>query len=123
MQIIDTPEDTALRQQMAELLVLGFQEHWDAWATTEEALAELEEILAKGFARVALDAEDDMTTLAGRDLYENLWDSIAHIRNLKGHPYEFYAKLGYTITGVVPDANGRGKPDIIMGKRIEGENP
>ncbi|MCA9940912.1 MAG: AAC(6')-Ia family aminoglycoside 6'-N-acetyltransferase, partial [Anaerolineales bacterium] len=27
-------------------------------------------------------------------------------------------KLGYAIVGVVPDANGWGKPDIIMAKRI-----
>ena len=181
MQIVNAPPDSAVRQQMADLLVIGFREHWDAWSTTGEGLAELDEILAKGFVRVALDDagqqvlgwigglpgydghvwelhplvvrpdrqrqgigralvadfeqqvrqrgaltitlgtddEDDMTSLAGRDLYHNLWDSIAYIRNLKGHPYEFYQKLGYTITGVVPDANGRGKPDIIMGKRVE----
>jgi hypothetical protein len=27
--------------------------------------------------------------------------------------------MGYTITGVVPDANGIGKPDILMSKRIK----
>jgi aminoglycoside 6'-N-acetyltransferase I len=46
-------------------------------------------------------------------------EKIANIQNYKGHPYEFYLKCGYTITGVMPDANGRGKPDIIMGKRVE----
>lgn len=68
--------------------------------------------------QLGTDDEDDMTTLGGADLYTDLWDKIANIRNLKGHPYEFYQKCGFTITGVVPDANGRGKPDIIMGKRI-----
>jgi hypothetical protein len=28
-------------------------------------------------------------------------------------------RVGYTIIDVVPDANGRGKPDIILGKRVE----
>jgi hypothetical protein len=27
--------------------------------------------------------------------------------------------MGYVITGVVPDANGAGKPDIIMSKKIK----
>jgi aminoglycoside 6'-N-acetyltransferase I len=64
------------------------------------------------------DDVDAMTTLAGVDLYDNLWQRLANIRNLKGHPYEFYQKLGYTLIGVMPDANGRGKPDIYMGKRV-----
>ena len=64
------------------------------------------------------DDEDNMTSLSNVDLYENLWDKIKNIRNLKGHPFEFYQKLGYVITGVVPDANGRGKPDIIMSKKV-----
>ncbi len=45
------------------------------------------------------------------------------IRNLHGHPYEFYLKNGFSIVGAVPDANGYGKPDIIMAKRVPpGEN-
>jgi len=38
---------------------------------------------------------------------------------VKGHPFEFYQKQGYVITGVVPDANGVGKPDILMSKRVK----
>jgi aminoglycoside 6'-N-acetyltransferase I len=68
--------------------------------------------------RLGSDDEDDMTTLSGVDLYHNLWEQIANIRNLKRHPYEFYQKLGYVIIGVMPDANGTGKPDIIMAKRV-----
>jgi aminoglycoside 6'-N-acetyltransferase I len=68
--------------------------------------------------RVGTDDEDNSTSLGGADLYTDLWAKIAAIRNLKGHPYEFYLKCGYAIIGVVPDANGRGKPDIMMGKRI-----
>jgi aminoglycoside 6'-N-acetyltransferase I len=64
------------------------------------------------------DDDDNMTTLSGVDLYQDTWLHIASIRNLHGHPYEFYQKLGYTITGVVPDANGIGKPDILMSKRV-----
>lgn len=64
------------------------------------------------------DDEDDMTTLAGVDLYTDLTGMLARIRNLKGHPFTFYQKCGFVVAGVVPDANGRGKPDILMAKRV-----
>ena len=64
------------------------------------------------------DDEDGMTSLANIDLYEDLWEKIRDIKDLKHHPYEFYQKLGYIIIGVVPDANGIGKPDILMAKKI-----
>jgi len=64
------------------------------------------------------DDEDDMTTLSGVDLYDDVPGHMARIRNLKGHPYSFYLKCGFTIAGVVPDANGPGKPDILMAKRV-----
>ncbi len=35
-----------------------------------------------------------------------------------GHLYGFYQRVGYTIVGVLPDANGFGRPDIFMAKRI-----
>ncbi len=85
-------------------------------------VADLEaQVKARGGLTIRLgsDDQDSMTTLADTDLYTDLWHKIANIRNLKGHPYEFYQKCGYTIIGVLPDANGRGKPDIIMGKRID----
>ena len=67
---------------------------------------------------VGTDDEDNMTTLAGVDLYPNLLDHMTRIRNLRRHPYEFYQKLGFVIAGVMPDANGRGKPDIFLAKRV-----
>ncbi|MBN1920831.1 MAG: GNAT family N-acetyltransferase [Anaerolineae bacterium] len=79
------------------------------------------QVAARGGLTIYLgtDDEDDMTSLSGVDLYDNLWERIAHIQNLKGHPYSFYARLGYSIVGVVPDANGLGKPDICMAKRVQ----
>jgi len=65
------------------------------------------------------DDEDSMTSLSNIDLYENTWDKIRNIHNLKGHPFEFYQKMGFVITGVVPDANGIGKPDILMSQRVD----
>jgi aminoglycoside 6'-N-acetyltransferase I len=79
-----------------------------------------DQVRSRGGLTVTLgsDDEDGMTSLANVDLYENLWEKIPDIRNLKHHPYEFYQKMGYIITGVVPDANGIGKPDILMAKKV-----
>ena len=63
------------------------------------------------------DDESDMTTLSGVDLYPDVLGHLANIENLRGHPYEFYQKLGFSIIGAMPDANGWGKPDIYMAKR------
>lgn len=64
------------------------------------------------------DDENNQTSLADVDLYPNVWEHIAKITNLNSHPYQFYQKLGFVIVGVMPDANGPGKPDIFMAKRI-----
>ena len=61
---------------------------------------------------------DSTTTLSGIDLYPDVWRHVQTVRNLRGHPYSFYEKCGFVITGVVPDANGFGKPDILMAKRV-----
>jgi aminoglycoside 6'-N-acetyltransferase I len=80
-----------------------------------------EQVRARGGLTIMLgsDDEDNMTSLSNVDLYENPWNHVKKIRNLKGHPFEFYQKMGYVITGVVPDANGMGKPDILMSKRVK----
>ena len=69
--------------------------------------------------RVGTDDEDNMTTLGGVDLYPNVLEHLGNIRNVRDHPYEFYQKLGFIIVGAIPDANGPGKPDILMAKRVE----
>ncbi len=67
------------------------------------------------------DDENQMTSLAGVELWPNVLEHLANIRNLAGHPYEFYQKVGFTVVGVLPDANGSGKPDIFMAKSIRQE--
>jgi aminoglycoside 6'-N-acetyltransferase I len=67
---------------------------------------------------VATDDESGMTSLWGQELYPDPLKRLAEITNIKGHPYEFYEKLGFTLCGVLPDANGLGKPDIFMSKRV-----
>jgi len=80
-----------------------------------------EQVRQRGGLTITLgsDDEDNMTSLSSVDLYDNLWGKVREIRNFKRHPFEFYQKMGYVITGVVPDANGVGKPDIIMSKLVK----
>jgi aminoglycoside 6'-N-acetyltransferase I len=68
--------------------------------------------------RLGTDDENERTDIGGVDLYPNVLEKIAKIKNLNQHPFEFYHKLGYEICGVIPDANGFGKPDILMCKRV-----
>ncbi len=176
-----TPADADVIRQCAELLVEGFQHIPDTWSTLDEALEEVEGMLApericramvdeaevvlgwiggipgydgnvwelhplvvrssarrRGVGRALVadfeaqvkarggltihlgsDDETNSTSLGGIDLYPNPLEHLARIQNLKDHPYEFYQKCGYVFIGLMPDANGFGKPDIFMGKRVE----
>jgi aminoglycoside 6'-N-acetyltransferase I len=79
-----------------------------------------EQVRARGGLTVLLGSDDEtnLTTLSGVDLYDDLPAKLAAALGSRPHALEFYRKLGYTIIGVVPDANGLGKPDIILGKRV-----
>jgi aminoglycoside 6'-N-acetyltransferase I len=65
------------------------------------------------------DDETNSTSLSQVDLYDEPWRHIRDIKNYRGHPFEFYQKNGFHIVGVIPDANGPGKPDIYMAKRAQ----
>ena len=104
-----------------ELHPLAVQPNLHGQGIGRALVEDLEELVRqRGGLTITLgsDDEDDMTSLSNVNLYENTWEKIQNIRNFKGHPFTFYQKLGYVITGVVPDANGRGRPDIIMSKKI-----
>ncbi|HRE47098.1 MAG TPA: GNAT family N-acetyltransferase [Aggregatilineales bacterium] len=75
---------------------------------------------AKGGITIWLGTDDEQgqTTLAGVDIYPNLPAHLATVKAVRPHPMTFYQRLGYTVIGVIPDANGIGKPDILLGKRI-----
>lgn len=84
-------------------------------------VADLEEqVKARGGLTLTLGSDDiaGMTSVYGIDLYPNPLEHLVNIRNLRRHPYEFYLKCGFSFTGIVPDANGRGKPDLYLSKRI-----
>lgn len=60
---------------------------------------------------------DGETSFANVDLYDDLPGKIINF-TAGTHQSGFYLKLGYKIIGVMPDANGIGKPDIYFGKRL-----
>ena len=79
------------------------------------------ELRRRGALTVTLGTDDDsgMTSLSDVDLYVDLPRQIAGIRDRgRGHPFLFYRELGFIVTGVMPDANGPGRPDIYMSKAI-----
>jgi aminoglycoside 6'-N-acetyltransferase I len=80
-----------------------------------------EQVRSRGGSTIYLgtDDENDRTSLGGVDLYLDPLGAAARIQNLRRHPFEFYRKVGFVIVGVLPDANGFGKPDIFMAKRVQ----
>ena len=90
-------------------------------------VAALEErVAAEGALVLHLGTDDERgpafpegrTSLFGVDLYPDPLKHLLTIRNLRGHPYEFYLRCGFSVAGVVPDASGIGEPDILMAKRV-----
>lgn len=78
------------------------------------------EVASIGGITIYLGTDDkfNKTSLSNTDLYEDTYKKIECIENINKHPFEFYIKMGYKIVGVIPDANGIGKPDIWMAKRV-----
>lgn len=85
-------------------------------------LREIEKkVKEKGAINIFLGTDDELgkTSLSKVELEKSdIFDEIKKIKNLDNHPYEFYMKNGYKIIGVIPDANGPNKPDILMWKRL-----
>jgi aminoglycoside 6'-N-acetyltransferase I len=75
----------------------------------------------RGALTLYLGADDEGptagTTAWGVDLFP---DPLAHAARLEAidHAAGFYQRVGFVVIGLIPDANGPGKPDILMGKRI-----
>lgn len=85
-------------------------------------LGEVErEARSRGIIGIALGTDDETfeTSLSAKELNaSNIFDELRSLTNTGRHPFEFYAKCGYFVVGVIPDANGPGKPDIWMWKKL-----
>ena len=72
---------------------------------------------------IGTDDEDGRTNLSGVDLYPDVLSWAARIEDVGGHPFAFYRRCGFVVVGLIPDANGFGKPDILMAKRVTAQGP
>lgn len=105
-----------------ELHPLFVQEEFRAQGVGTKLVQALEQACAdRGVITLYLGTDDEFgeTSLSNTDLYLDTYDKMRDIKNLKRHPFTFYQKAGYKIVGVIPDANGVGKPDIYMAKRLD----
>ena len=83
-----------------------------------------DEARRRGALTLTLGTDDDggQTSVAGVDLYDDVPRHIAELHDLGSrHPFLFYRLLGYVVTGIMPDANGPGRPDIYMSKPARSE--
>lgn len=75
----------------------------------------------RGFLTLYVGTDDEFggTNLFGADSFPHPLTAFAGIAPTRaGHPYFFYRKLGFEPVGIIPDANGRGMPDLFLAKRI-----
>jgi aminoglycoside 6'-N-acetyltransferase I len=82
---------------------------------------DLETILTRRGALTLWAGSDDLseeTSLGGIDLYSALPRAFDAVSSWGRHPLPFYRRLGFHVIGVMPDANGPGRPDIFLGKRL-----
>lgn len=75
---------------------------------------------ADGYLALWLGADDDFsgTSLSGVELFPDAFSRAAAVTASRRHPLGFYRRLGFEVVGVIPDANGPGKPDILFSKPL-----
>lgn len=62
--------------------------------------------------------ESDRTTLFGVDLYQEPLEHLRRLRSTREHPIDFYLRVGFSLVGVLPDAEGPGMPSILFAKSV-----
>jgi len=82
------------------------------------------EARAAGVSVIYLGTDDTTarTNLGGIDLFPGVLAQALRLESRTdgpgGHPFAFYRRVGFEVVGLIPDANGFGRPDILMAKRV-----
>lgn len=71
-----------------------------------------------GVMFVGTSDETGSTNVSGRDLFDDPAAAIAELDFEPGHALGFWLRMGYRVTGLIPDAEGPGKPSINLAKRL-----
>jgi aminoglycoside 6'-N-acetyltransferase I len=87
-------------------------------------VAALEErVRAAGALTLYLGTDDEGptpgTSAGGVELFPNVLSHAANLRVID-HLAGFYLRMGFEVVGLIPDANGPAKPDVLMAKRVSG---
>ena len=66
----------------------------------------------EGALTLLVGTSDEMarTSLAGQDLFRDPIGALRDLQPTGHHPLGFWKRVGYTVVGLVPDAEGPGKP-------------
>src|SRR5215208_6938726 len=83
-----------------------------------------ERVRDAGALTLYLGTDDDRpvpgTSAGGVELFPDVLSNAMNLRVID-HPAGFYMRLGFEVVGLIPDANGLGKPDILLAKRVNGK--
>ncbi len=103
-----------------ELHPLAVHPRWQRRGVGRSLVVALEErVRAEGGHNIWLTTDDDTgaTSIAGRDLYPDVLAGLASLTVSDGR-IAFYLRLGYTLTGAIPDAYAPGHHELVFSKRI-----
>jgi aminoglycoside 6'-N-acetyltransferase I len=64
------------------------------------------------------DDESKSTSIGGDSLFPHPLDALARLESGPRHAGGFYEHIGFVRCGILPDANGPGKPDILYAKPV-----
>ena len=85
-------------------------------------VADIEELVAAEDGLTLYLGADDLdgsTSLADEELFPDVLDNVQDVQARKRrHPLGFFQRLGYEVVGVIPDANGPGRPDIWLARSV-----